>query len=102
MALTIDLTPEETKRFEAAGIDLTSFLKGIAASLPQEPSSTKGGPAIKLDPKSASAIAYLQEKVIRAITEPEEIRQAELELAALQRPLNDNRLAAGESPLFTE
>src|SRR5437016_7338009 len=102
MALTIDLTPEEAKRFEAAGIDLTSFLKGIAATLPQESSSTKGGSSLKLDRKSAAAIAYLQEKVNRAITDPEMIRQAEGELDALQRRLNENRIAAGETPLFPE
>ena len=98
MSLTIDLTPEETKRFEAAGIDLTSFLKGIAATLPQESSTTKGGPTLKLDPKSVAAIAYLQEKIYRAITNPDMIQQAEGELEALQRRLNENRIAAGDTP----
>ena len=102
MALTIDLTPEETKRFEAAGIDLTSFLKGIAATLPQEPAPANGGPTFKLDPKSVSAIAYLQEKINRAITDPEKIQQAELELDELQRRINENRIAAGDTPLFPE
>src|SRR5436190_2222872 len=98
MALTIDLTPEEAKRFEAAGIDLTSSLKGIAATSLKEPSLTKSASTLRLDPKSVAAIAYLQEKINRAITDPEKIQQAEAELDALQRRLNENRIAAGDSP----
>lgn len=102
MSLTVDLTPEEKLRFEAAGIDLTSFLKGVAAGLPQKPASATGPSPLTLDPKSVAAIAYLHDKVNRAITDPEVIRATEAELEALQRRLNDNRIAAGETPLFPE
>jgi len=73
MSLTIELTTEETRRFKEAGIDLTSFLKGIAASLPSEPAAVNGKLPIALDPKSVSAIAYLQEKINRALNDPDEI-----------------------------
>ena len=54
MSLTIELTAEETKRFEDAGIDLTSFLKGIAATLPPQPaSSVQSG--VEIDPQRAIA-----------------------------------------------
>ena len=45
-------------------------------------------------------MAYLQEKINRALTDPEEIRKAEAEAADLQQRLNENRIAAGETPLF--
>ena len=102
MSLIVDLTPEETRRFEAAGIDLTSFLKGIAASLPPEPDSASQPSPLLLDPKSVAAIAYLQGKVNRAISDPEAIRRVDAELEGLQRRLNDNRIAAGETTIFPE
>ncbi len=102
MGLTIDLTAEEARRFESAGIDVTHLLKGIAASLPEEPVVQGKTRSIQIDPKSAAAIAYLQERMNRAITDPDEIRTAESELDMLQQRLNDNRIAAGEAPLFPQ
>lgn len=102
MTLTIDLTPDETKRFEAAGIDLTRLLKSIAASLPAKSPTPTESPVPTLDPKSIAAMEYLQEKINRALTDPEEIRKAEAEAADLQQRLNENRIAAGETPLFPE
>ncbi len=102
MALPVDLTPEETRRIEAAGIDLTSFLKGLAASLPPKPASEAAPFPLTLDAKGVAAIAYLQEKVNRAITDPDAIRKSDAELEALQRRLNENRIGAGETPLFPE
>ena len=102
MSLVVDLTPEETKRFEAAGIDVTRLLKGIAAGLPQQSQTAEPRSNEQVDPESISAIAYLQAKVQRAITDPDEILKAENELEALQQRLNENRLAAGEMPLFAK
>jgi phosphoribosylcarboxyaminoimidazole (NCAIR) mutase len=100
MSRTIDLTQEESKRFEEAGIDPASFLKGVAAHLPGiVPSQPTGVP---LDPKTVAGIAYLHEKIARAIVDPDEIQAAEAEMDALQRRLNDNRVAAGETPMFRE
>ena len=91
----IDLTPDETRRFDAAGINLSDLLKNIAASLPPAPPQTP-------DFQKAAALDYLREKLARAITDPEEIRKAEEEQAAFFERLNQNRLDAGESPLFGE
>ena len=55
-----------------------------------------------LDPKATAAILFLQEKMKRALTDPEEIRKAEAELDELHRNLDANRRAAGERPLFPE
>ena len=54
------------------------------------------------DAENAAAIAYLQERLKSAPTDPEAIRQAEAELEALHRQLNQNRIDAGERPLFPE
>jgi hypothetical protein len=54
------------------------------------------------DEQNAAAIAYLQERLEHPLTAPEEIQQAETELAELHRNLNRNRLEAGERPLFPE
>ena len=52
--------------------------------------------------KNAAAIAYLQERLKNAPTDPEVIHQAEAELAELHQNLNKNRIEAGERPLFPE
>ena len=101
MSLTIDLTAEETKRFEEAGIDLTSLLKGIAATLPPQQASS-GQTGVEIDPKNLAAITYLQAKINRAITDSEAIKDAEAEITELQNRLNANRIAAGEAPMYPE
>ncbi len=55
-----------------------------------------------LDARSVAAIAYLQAKIARAPEDAETIRRADAELDSLQRHLNANRIAAGETPLITE
>ena len=53
-----------------------------------------------IDEKSAALILYLQERLKNALTDPEEIKQAEREQEELLHNLNKNRLDAGERPLF--
>ena len=55
-----------------------------------------------LGTKNAAAIAYLQERLKNAPTDPEVIRQAEAEQEELLFNLNKNRVEAGERPLFPE
>jgi hypothetical protein len=55
-----------------------------------------------LDAENAAAIAYLQERLQNAPTDPDRIRQAEAELEELHQNLNKNRIEAGERPLFPE
>ena len=57
-------------------------------------------PSPALDPKAASLILYLQERLKNALTDPEEIKQAEREQEELLHNLNKNRMDAGERPLF--
>ena len=102
MGLTIDLTADEAKRFETAGIDVTNLLKGIAASLSEGPVVQDKPRSAQIDAKSAAAIAYLQERMNSAITDPDEVRMAESDLGMLQQRLNENRIASGERPLFPQ
>lgn len=100
MTLTVELSPDEERRLRAAGIDLTALVRGIASSLPNAV-DTSGAPAP--DTKNAAAIVLLQELNRQgAITNPAAMRQAEAELDELLQNLNENRLAAGERPLFPD
>ena len=62
----------------------------------------EGAPLPALDEKGASLLAFLQERLQGALTDPEEIRQAEAEQAELAQSLHENRVEAGERPLFPE
>jgi len=54
-------------------------------------------------PKNAAAIALLQSWLqSEATDDPEEIRQAEAELAEFKRNMNANRAATGERLVFPE
>jgi hypothetical protein len=55
-----------------------------------------------VDEKGAALLAYLNERLKSALTDPEEIREAEAEQARLAESLNRNRVEAGERPLFPE
>ena len=51
-----------------------------------------------LDPKAAAAIAWLNQRIAEDATDdPEEIREADEEVAELKRNLNANRAATGET-----
>jgi hypothetical protein len=54
------------------------------------------------DTENAAAITYLQERLKKALTDPEEIRQAEAELEELHRNLNRNEYAWRRGPLRDE
>ena len=61
-----------------------------------------GTPLAPLDDKATSLLTYLSGRLANALTDPDEIREAEAEQAELLRRLNQNRIEAGESPLIPE
>jgi hypothetical protein len=91
MTVTIDITTEEQARVEASGIDLANLLHGIIASLPD----------VSPEPSKDKAIQFFQDKVKNALADPKEIKEAEEELAAFQRQLNQNRIELGDRPILT-
>jgi hypothetical protein len=93
---TIEGTWEEISRQadKLSGHRLRVTILPGAAAQAQEPAA--------LDAENAAAIAYLQERLQNAPTDPDRIRQAEAELEELHQNLNKNRIEAGERPLFPE
>ena len=77
-------------------IDPTQLLESLLAdSLPAFPIEPQTAPAI--DAENAAAIAWLEQRMADDATDdPEEIRQADEEVAELRRNLNANRAATGE------
>lgn len=65
------------------------------------PESADPAAVPKIDAKNAAAIAILQSWLeVDATDNPEQIRQAGLELDELKRNLNANRAATGERLVF--
>ena len=99
--IALDLTPtEESRIFTAArqtGLAPAEYVKKLVTEhLPPLGTST---PVI--DSENAAAIAQLQAwRKEEATHDPEEIRQAEVELNELMHNLNRNRIESGERPLF--
>ena len=103
MTLTIQFSPREE-----AWINAQAEQQGVAPAevvarlvedrLPEEAQSTVE-PII--DAKNAAAIAMLQSWLEEDATDdPEQIRQAEIDLEELKRNLNANRAATGERLVF--
>jgi len=101
MSLTISLTPTEEARLSAAatknGIAPEEFARKLVTDhlpvLPAEPGM--------IDEENARAIALLDKWIQEDATDdPEEIRQAEEELAEFKRNMNANRAATGERLAF--
>jgi hypothetical protein len=51
---------------------------------------------------NGKAIAFFQNKIKNALTDPAEIAKAEAELAAFQKQLNQNRIELGDRPILPE
>lgn len=100
MRLTIELTPGQGHQlFEVAeteGLDpATLAQKLLIAQLPEAPLASA------VDGKRQAAIDMLRSWANEDATEdPNEIREAEEELAEFKRAMNANRAATGERPVF--
>jgi hypothetical protein len=103
LTLTLELTPEEMRRIEAArdkGFDIRGLIRGLIAGLPEPPAASS--PVASLNEKDQSALAWLETRLSQALTDPDEIAKADAELRELLENLNANRVAAGERPIFPE
>lgn len=90
MTLTIELTPEETRRIEdakAKGIDVDAIIKGVIAGLP-EPMEDR------------TEELFAQWEAEDATDDPAEIEAAERELAEFKANMNANRALTGERPIY--
>jgi hypothetical protein len=93
MTLTIELTPEEERRLQAArakGIDIQALLKGVIAALPDSPEM--------VEDRTEELFAQWERE--DATDDPAEIEAAERELAEFKAAINANRALTGERPVF--
>lgn len=95
MTLTIDLTPEETRRVEQAkaqGIDVQAIFKGVIAGLPPVPEEqTPGAATLALFAQWAEEDANLTE---------EECAEEEARWEEFKTNINRWRAESGEEPVF--
>ena len=103
MSLVIPFTPTEEARIVTAakqtGLAPEEFTRRLVNDHLHSPPVALQPPA----PKNAAAIALLQSWLQTEPTDdPEEIRQAEEELAEFKRNMNANRAATGERLVFPE
>lgn len=103
MTLTIDLTPTEEARLEAAarqeGVTPGEVVRKIVSEHLPTVAVEGAGPS----PENAAAIALLTSWLAEEATDdPEQIRRAEEELVEFKHNLNGNRAATGERLLFPE
>src|SRR5687767_15320632 len=103
MTLTIELTPEdEAKLCSAArtrGMNPTELARKLVFDNLPVPPPTEGEEKGSEHPAIALLNRWIKED---ATDDPEEIRRADEEVDELLRNLNENRLAAGERPLFPD
>ena len=93
MTLTLELTPQEERRLEAArakGIDVLTMLKGFIASLPDAP---------KIEQDQTSELFAQWDREDAEMT-PSEIAAAQAEWEETKDSLNAARALSGEEPLF--
>jgi hypothetical protein len=94
MTITIELTPEEDARLQAAaqqsGVDASECARRLVTrQLPP------------LDAQAHATLALLQQWEREDQTaDPEAIRQAEEDMQEFERSMNAPRLAAGSRPLY--
>ena len=104
MTLTLELAPETEAWLAAEAEQQGIEPKDVAQRVLNEravPAGSAVNQTPKISAKSAAAIAYLNRRLEEEATDdPEEIRQAEEELAELKRNLNANRAATGERLVF--
>ena len=109
MTLSIDFTPQETAWLDAQaqqqGLPPAEIVKRLidaqvaVPSAQAVPTPTKPMPA--LDARQMAAIALLNSYLeTEATDDPEELRQAEEELAEFKRNMNANREATGERLVY--
>ncbi len=75
-------------------------LRGRRLTLIVSEERPEEAPPPPIDEKGASLLAYLNERLGSALTDPEAIREAEAEQAELAQNLDRNRVEAGERPVF--
>lgn len=93
MTLTLELTPQEGRRLQAAqakGTDVLTMLKGVIASLPDAPKSEQD---------QTSELFAQWDKEDLEMT-PSEIADAQAEWEETKNSLNAARALNGEEPLF--
>ncbi|MDQ2732760.1 MAG: hypothetical protein M3Y56_13965 [Armatimonadota bacterium] len=98
--ITLDLTPTEE-----AHLSTVAWQNGLAPAeyikkLVQEHLPPVEVTAQQEEERKAAAIALLQSWIEAAPTDPEEIRQAEVDVKELMDNLNRNRVESGERPLY--
>lgn len=94
--ITLDLTPTEEAEITAiarqTGLAPADYLKQLVKEqLPPEQDSEE---------KRAAAIALLESWIVALPTDPEEIRRGDAERNEFLQSLNQNRIEAGETPLY--
>ena len=103
MTLTIDLTPQTeawlNTEAQQHGLPLNDFIRRVIEE--RVPSAAKPESALLLTEKNKEVIALMDEWLAKAPTAPEEIQQVEDEINELMENLNQNRIDAGESSLFS-
>ena len=93
MTLTLNLTPEETRRVENAkglGFDVTALLRGLISGLPEPTAPIVDRTEELFDQWAAED----------ATDDPAEIEAAERELAEFKANMNANRALTGERPVY--
>jgi hypothetical protein len=85
MTLTIDLTPEETRRVHTAqeiGIDVTAIMRGVIAGLPEAPQVSED--------RTLALLSQWREE--DASGDPEELERRDAEAHELMQNLDAHRL----------
>lgn len=101
--IILDLSPSEEARVAATARQIGLAPAEYATKLVQEnlPPVPAEANAPQISAKNAAAIALLQSWIEEDATDdPEELRQADADLAELMQNLNKNRIESGERPLF--
>ncbi len=106
MTITIDISPQAEANLarlaKQQGIDPAMLVGKVleerfASVTEASPANSDVPSAPALDPKAAAAISWLNQRIAEDATDdPEEIREADEEVAELKRNLNANRAATGE------
>ena|SRR3569833_174043 len=100
MNLNVDMTPQEEARFKAFARQRGTNPSALAKQLLTDalPPALTTEPAI--DDENTAAVAMLEGFLADSPTDPEAQAQAEADFAEFTKNLNENRVAAGERPLF--